>query len=1067
MAYGLLTNSFTQFYPWTDYFGQYVTMAYDFHDTWRNFFRTGFFELYSDSTYLGSDNIGSNSYYGLFDPFLFVCYIFPRAWVPQTFAFATILKGICGAFATRAYLRYLGVSESSSRIGGLAFAFNGYINFMVGFPSFVSMAFTVPLVFLGIERTLKERKIGVLALGLALLGMISFFFLVVVCIFGVLYAIWRFFQTLKTRNAKENVTAMAFGVLGFAIGISLSAWTLFPSLRESALSGRTTSLGKAYLNYLLSSFKDFDIGTVFSLLFEMVGRHPVREMQALIGFFYPTIGYKTLPLAGSGYDAWTASIFCYTPFILLTFIALTSSARRKKWSHLALTAIFLYLLFTNFAYYFFYAFTGDGYGRWYIVLVPIVIYYGAQELDRLKNEPKWVIATGEGIAFGLTVLTWALCVALIRSGVLNTALFSGDTTYWQSVYNVPYTYTEDGIERSCLWIVYIQLIFLAVESVAILLFQKRKILPKILMSFVAIETVLWGNMSFTYCGTWRVNDLTNSSGKVISSGWNGGNEYRETATEAMEYINSKDPSYFRTFMEGTPESNSAMAFGSAGTSNFHSLFNYDVNQLSLYIGANRAAYARTSPYDNQVYYSQGWSAFYGNKRLGTDIALGIKYYAVYRQGYGEDWELQAKNVPWGSTPVEGYGDNYASVLRFYESPLAGRISLGHAVDNVYKQNLTDSATGADSFYSGSLSYSALLRNDAILLKGAIISDSDWDEAQNDIAKAGLSRTTVHNEAPESYASDGLLTSAKNVSYSMTCYKADYAWWGPTKEGGGHEGPTYLFEDVSKMEHSIKNSEYYIADKETVVLTPKDGSDYFNDDPTGAYFSISFELSNYTKTRIYMIGDTFDEDGNLKETDVLLSYDYQTMSTFLKRRVSSTGSNYVFGFYPEGKVKYICFNAKPSDYNGNNTTQAVKVPSYINLQMVNRKDIERIVKAYSTDTDYYALQNVQYDKNTFTFDTSFKEDRLVVTTIGYDAGWSAYQIKDDGSRVPLPVYKVNGGFVGVLCPSGDASYVLTYQTPYLKEGVIFAIVGAASLSATCVATFVYRLNKKRKSMQNAD
>ena len=68
MAYGLINNSFTQFYPWTDYFGQYVTMTFYYHDVWHTFFKTGYFELYSPNTYLGSDNIGSNSYYGLFDP---------------------------------------------------------------------------------------------------------------------------------------------------------------------------------------------------------------------------------------------------------------------------------------------------------------------------------------------------------------------------------------------------------------------------------------------------------------------------------------------------------------------------------------------------------------------------------------------------------------------------------------------------------------------------------------------------------------------------------------------------------------------------------------------------------------------------------------------------------------------------------------------------------------------------------------------------------------------------------------------------------------------------------------
>lgn len=1050
MAYGLFTNSFTQFYPWTDYFGQYVTMGYYFHDTWRGFFKTGYFELYSFSTYLGSDNIGSNSYYGLFDPFLFFCYLFPRAWIPQTFAIATMLKGVAGAFATRAYLKYLGVKEFSARIGAVAFAFNGYINFMVGFPSFVSMAFTVPLIFYGIEMVIREKKITWLVIGLALLGMISFFFLVVVCIFGVIYAMFRYFQTIKGRGLKDNLWVICYGVIAFALGIAMSAWTLFPSLRESALSGRTTSIAKAYLNSLSSAFKGMDVITVFALLFEMVGRHPVREMQAIIGFFYPTIGYRYSALAGGGYDAWTASLFCYTPFVLLTFIALVDSCRQKKVSHIIAWLLIGYALFTNFSYYFFYAFTGDGYGRWYIVLIPIIIYYGAQEIDRLKDNPKWVIAAGEGIAITLSVLTWVLCVTLVR----NVSFDNRMDGYWQTTYKVPYEYVYQGITRSFLWVIYLQILLVFLEGVIFLAWQKKAVLKRFVLASVAIETVLWGNVSFVDNHPWRVDDKVSASGKVISSGWNGGNAYREEATAGVAKIKESDPSFYRTFFEGNPENNAAMAFGSNGLSTFHSLFNYDVNQLSLYLHANRPTYRNTQYAYGEDYYSHSWSAFYGNKRFGADNALNIKYYAVLNQGYGE-WEGIADNVPWNHQLV--YGDD-SSKLRFYVNNDA---LFGHAVDKVYKQNVIDEMCGYDAFYRNS-GEREVQRNDQVLFEGAIVSDKDIKAFEKEFE--GTSVAFLETPAETNLY--------QKVNYSMSCYKTDYEWWGPSKAG-----PTYFLSDPNKTSRSISLGSKYIPDYETVVLTPTDGylingERYFNEDPTGAYISLNYDfgttLLNIKKTRVYLIGDVYEDDGiTLKDEnkDVMLSYDYETMATYAKRKMSGGSDDDIFGFYPKGRVKYVCFNAKPSDFTSNDKDSAVaSLPSKISLYVAERKDLSKKINAYKNDGEY-ALKDVSYDKNKFTFATSFSSKRVVVTSIGYDEGWKLIARKDDKETV-LNAYKLNGGFVGFVAPEGEVTYTLKYETPYLKEGALAAAFAIFAFGAIQISTFIYYCRKRKgKSADN--
>ena len=1073
MAYGLVNNSFTQFYPWTDYFGQYVTMTFYYHDVWHGFFKTGYFELYSANTYLGSDNIGSNSYYGLFDPFLFICYLFPRSWIPQTFALATMVKGAVGAMAMRAYLKYMGLSESTARVGALAFAFNGWVNYFVGFPSFVSSAFTFPLILLGIEKVIKERKPMTLIMGLFLLGIISFFFLVVACVWGVIYALWRYFWTIKKRNAKENIMVIVLGVAGFAIGIAMSAWTLLPSVRESALSGRTSSIGKGYLDAILAAFKDKDFKTVLGYLFEPVGRNPIREMQALQAFFYPTIGYIELPLAGSGYDSWTSNAFIYTPLVILFFIAFVNSIRNKKVGEIIAVLLCAYLMLTNLAYYMFYAFTGDGYGRWFIVLVPCAIYYACRELDNIKEEKKWVIFTGAFIALALAMTTWILTIIFVQDQHYDEWL----DPYWPSnLTYVPYQIRDrSGIIRSCLWIVFYQLGMDFIVGMVIFFMKKHKHLNKVLFGIIAVETVLWGNMSFVDKGTWSYQ------------WWNGGEEVRNQLTEFGENCLEEDPGYYRTYYDDIRDRNSPYIWHTNGCATFHSLFNYDLAQLSCYIGANRPIEVR-DPKQNryaygEVYTSKSWSAYYGHKRFGTDLALSMKYYAIAREGYGK-WEGVADNVPWGSEIV---GGDTNTVFRLYKNPYVEKIKLGHAVDHIYKRNVKENTynQGDDFLTLSSSGYMAgsakeLLRNDEVLMTGAILEDADADAL---IAENPSFTLDTPNE------SNTLFTPVSYVGQIYDCKTSTptsnkFEWWGTNQ---GREGPGYFADIIEKGTQSIFHTETdgdqtryvdskgnyvttkngftqgkdfkYAGDSDVVALTPTGGAKYFNDDWSGACFSIDYNLRNSKyKTRVYMIGDRMKENGDIEE-NVLLSYEYWALDNIIGYRISGSYTNDIFEMYPNGRVKYICFNAKPSDF-----TQGT-FPSYVYINKSERSAIEGAFNVISDDE--HNLTNVTYDKNKFTFESNFPTAKVVTTSVGYDAGWSVKATDEQGNVTYPKMLKVNGGLVGFVAPAGKITYELTYLTPYLKVGAFASSAAWFVIAGYSMVTFTLEIKKKRKESMSAE
>lgn len=1026
MGYSLVTNSFTQLYGW-DYSSQYTIMAARFWDMWHYYFKTGEFVLYDPSTFFGTDNIGSNSYYGLFDPFVFICVFFPRSAIPQMYAVSACLKGAVGALAMRAYLKYMGVSERSARVGATAFAYCGYLNFMVGFPSTVSMCCTVPLILLGIEKVIKEKKPATLVWGIFLLGIISFFFLVVVCIFGVLYAIWRYFWTLNKRKAKDNWIVIGMGVAAFGIGICLCAWTLLPSIRESSLSGRTTSIGMAYFNSIKTALKTGDIKTLFARMFEIVGGSNGRELQGLVSFFYPTVNYTYLPLyrsTASGYDAWTASIFCYTPMIIFFFFEMVNWFRKKEIQPVIAFALCCYLLFTTFAYYFFYAFTGDGYGRWYIVLVPLIILSACRGIDHIKEAPSYQLPFATLLSALLTVLTYFITQwSLTKNGGTLTMAgidgYTGFVPYFVTQYNVP---AKDGLE-SLTWVVFYQIILVVVEGVAINVFQAKEWLHRLLIGFVSVETIVCGNLSFFYGSSWS---FTNS--------YLNGSTQSALIQDAVDHMNAQDSGYYRTYQDICSEKNAGMAFGYNGGGNFHSLFNYGLSDFARFshVSGNGYYFGNDQIY-GETLEGKSWSGYYNNKRASFDWSTGYKYYIVGNGGYGPKggWPDStyrfSDNVPFGSELV--YQN---SLCRVYKSPYF--FPLGHAVDNSYQivKDEEASSPNISNFYSG-YGLNEIIRNEETYLSGAIF---NADETAIPSTANILGTPSLSNY-------DYLKKIEPNTLYSKA-YKNTSGYGFNAKDPGSFLTDSSVVKAVSG---DSLQTQVFDADDGKLVWHLSDDA-YMNEDPDGAYFLLGYSGSN---VRIYLIGDTFEDDGvTVKEKNYTLAFEYNSMRTV--RSEMSTSYSGLYGFYAPGRVKYIVYCKNSGDGASANEKPTV----YVN----EKKNFDS--RYGYLNNDEHAVTNVISTNDKFTFNTNYSTPKMVVTTLGYDAGWNcqASWTGSTGEKVtePCQVYRLDGGLVGFYAPSGDVSYVMSYSTPNLNKGLVLTYLGLIAFFGYEIAMFVIKYKR---------
>ena len=1055
-GYAVFTHDWTSMYGW-DYTSQFISLAYHFYDVWHAFFATGQFPFYDAGTFFGVDSVGSNAYYGLFDPFVFLINFFPRNAVPHIFFLATFLKGAVGALCMRAFLKYMGISEATSRIGGLAFAYCGFFNFMVGFPNVVSCVSVSPLIFLGIEKVLKERKPTTLALGLALMGIISFLYLVIFCIFGVMYAVWRYFWTITKRNAKENWMAIAYGFLGFAVGLMLCAWTLLPSLRESSLSGRTTSVGALYIQNLSQAFANVDIGTVFARLFEMVGDNQGRELMGLVSFFYPTCGYLYLPVfrgsAGSTgtyyYDSWIASLFVYTPMVIMFIYDLVGSVRKRDWQHLVGFSLMCYLVFTTFAYYFFFVFSGDGYGRWYIVIEPLIIYFACRGLDSVakkdpeKKDPSWQLPLASLLAVFMTVLTYVIAKTVLDGQSIDNwnHLPSG---YFKTYYIVP---AKAG-STSLVWMIYYQIAIVVAECVVIYLLRNKKWLHYAIAGFLVVEIAVAGNTCLT------TSYLYNFYGDSSYS-WYGGATERSLLQDAAQDLKAVDPSpYYRVYSDSTTGNNSSLVAGYNGSSAFHSLYNFDLARFLRHSGI-----ARNQSYGGETYgghyLNQSWSGYYGNKRAAFDQATGFKYYIIKNEGYEGIWDLDDEsyayyaNVPFGSTCV--YKND---LFRIYQSPYS--YDIGHGVTDVYlmgkKENSVEEGANQDNFYtSGNTIYTGdIIRNELIYSDGAIIEDEDEERLLE--SKPG---TEIIEEAPsqqDMFSARGLVNLSGKVSYSSYVTTVGFNASDPgafLKDGSDLVNFQYgPFDSATEINNNYK----VVKDRGKYVWSPSSGT-YFNEDEEGAYFILYHPTD--TTFRVYMIGDTYDSEGNLTGEYKLLCYEYWSYKNYKDHK---EGTNPIFGMYAPGRVRYIVFSEK-----GSSSALSGRCISAANgAYMMEKSDFDA---NFDKQGDTLKVTSISTDEVRFT--SSFAEKTLCQTILGYDAGWrcEATYTDESGNEITedVEMFKLDGGLVGFLALEGDVSYRLYYETPYIRAGTYLAMGGIAILAAVNVAAFTVAYLKKKKEL----
>jgi uncharacterized membrane protein YfhO len=701
-AFALVTNLFT--IPLSgDYVLQQIPFYLNGYDDWWHFFTTGEFVLWDDSTYLGANHIGSNSFYYYLNPFFMPILIFPRFLVPQGLAVLMIGKMVGASLTFRLLLKHFRVKENHARIFAMAYGFSGWMAYYLWFNHFMEVAVVFPLVLLGIEKLLKDKNFRFLALSLFLMGITNYFFLVSTSFTAVFYAIFRYLQTAYQRSIKDNAKIAIYGFLAFATGIMMSAFVFLPSVMVAVTSNR---VGEAwYLNQLTTAFEEKNWQELWSLLTVWQNQsgfeEPYKHFYPLVSFLFPTVSNRSSTLFKTGsYDNTISSLFIYTPLTMLLLPSLIHNFRRKKWSHMLGFLLVLLMLFTPFTYQLVHGFTID-YGRWQIFVVAIAITYIAIHFEQRESFKRWYYDVSFTTIIGLSM--YAVFVAL--------------------EYENKYFFSE--MEERQYVAVFALLYMIAVYWVLRKDFQKKS-LPETIQTAIFFEAIVMGTLIMNMHGLISYPDRLDNGLDLV-----------QDQREVVNRIHQEDGDFFRIYNLNAGEStNLGMRLGYNGLTAFHSLYNFHLSDFNNYSHMN--------------YNYRGWSMGYHEKRYNLDLFLGIKYYIMQNvyDSYTKAGEVNPEtgideylyqNVPFGfiKDPYLSTNKNSVYVNQHF-------IEGGLTHDTLYPNDQVEGQF-SNRFFNNSTT--EVLNNEEIYLSGTILANDDVNVIREEAPHLNVGGTTQRSINP--------------------------------------------------------------------------------------------------------------------------------------------------------------------------------------------------------------------------------------------------------------------------------------------------------------------------------
>lgn len=199
-------------------------------------------------TDLGANFVGSYTYYTLGSPFFWFMTLFPADFAPYLMAPLLCVKFALISLFAFTYIRRFVTKPQSALIGGLLFAFSSFNLYNVFF-QFQDAFMYFPLLLIGLEEFVVNKRKGIFALTVAINCLANYFFFIGDCVFLVIYFIIR-----CAMDKRFSVKIGEFFLLAAesVIGVLIAGILFVPSIYQVLDVPRSTNILKNW-NFLFFS----------------------------------------------------------------------------------------------------------------------------------------------------------------------------------------------------------------------------------------------------------------------------------------------------------------------------------------------------------------------------------------------------------------------------------------------------------------------------------------------------------------------------------------------------------------------------------------------------------------------------------------------------------------------------------------------------------------------------------------------------------------------------------------------------------------------------------------------
>lgn len=170
---------------------------------------------------LGSSLINAFSFYNLGSPFFWIYLLLPKASFPYVVGFIYMLKYVVASITAYYFLSRF-TQKRAAVIGALLYAFSGFQTTNLMFYHFHDVVAFFPLLLIGAEQMLEERRTCFFVFSVFLNCLINYFFFIQEVVFLVIYFLFRVCGRKKLGEiVSDGLRFMLYGALGIGMAMVL------------------------------------------------------------------------------------------------------------------------------------------------------------------------------------------------------------------------------------------------------------------------------------------------------------------------------------------------------------------------------------------------------------------------------------------------------------------------------------------------------------------------------------------------------------------------------------------------------------------------------------------------------------------------------------------------------------------------------------------------------------------------------------------------------------------------------------------------------------------------------